>query len=183
MQEINTETVQNMVAQGEPFCQSAEFWVAVAFIIVVAALLIPLKRAAAGLVEKRISRIKNELQEAENLKFEAQKLYAGYERKVAGIDMEVAEILSEQRDAIEETKEKKMHELDILLQRKENEVDGRIEQSFEQAGKEIQDIVSGRTDKILRKVISSKLTKSDYNQLIESSINSIKDISVAEWVA
>lgn len=176
MHGIDTETVQSVIEQGEPFYLSAEFWVAVAFIIVVTAMVVPLKKAFFGLIDKRISRIKNELQEAENLKFEAQKLYADYERKVSGIDKEVAEILSVQKEVVAETKEKKMHELDIFLQRKESEVDGRINQAFNQAGKEIQNIISRRTDRILRSVISSKLTKSDYNRLIENSIKSIENI-------
>ena len=64
--------------------------------------------------------------------------------------------------------------LNLYLQRKSNEVDNRIEREFEQVGQEINNLISNRTEEILTSVISSKLTKSDYNHLIEKSINQIK---------
>ena len=95
-------------------------------------------------------------------------------------DAEVAGIVKEREDVIEETKEAKLRELNIFLQRKQNEVDSRIEQAFDQAGNEINAMVGARTAEILKSVISSKLTKSDYNRLIENSINNIKDVTLAE---
>ncbi len=165
MQEIHTEV----------FYLSGEFWVAVAFILVMAVLLKPLMKAGKNLITKRIIRIKRELQEAENLKLEAQKLYAEYERKFLNTDKEVSDIIKEQENAIEETRERKIRELNLYLQRKSNEVDNRIEQEFEQVGQEINNMISSRTEEILISVISSKLTKSDYNHLIERSITQIKN--------
>ncbi len=95
-------------------------------------------------------------------------------------DTEVAGIVKEREAVIEETKEAKLRELNIFLQRKQNEVDSRIEQAFDQAGNEINAMVGARTAEILKSVISSKLTKSDYNRLIENSINNIKDVTLAE---
>ncbi len=158
----------------EAFYQSGEFWVAIAFVLVITVLMKPLLKAGKNLITKRIIRIKRELQEAENLKLEAQRLYAEYERKFLNTDKEVAEIIKEQKNLIEETKEKKIRELNIYLQRKSNEVDNRIEQEFEQVEYEINNLISKRTEEILTSVISSKLTKSDYNHLIERSINQIK---------
>lgn len=158
----------------EAFYQSGEFWVAIAFVLVMSFLLKPLLKAGKNLITKRIIRIKRELQDAESLKLEAQKLYAEYERKFLNTDKEVADIIKEQENVIEETKEKKIRELNSYLQRKSNEVDNRIEQDFEQVGQEINNLISNRTEEILTTVISSKLTKSDYNHLIEKSISQIK---------
>lgn len=172
-QEISEhQTIQEIPT--EAFYQSGEFWVAIAFVLVMSALLKPLLKAGKNLITKRIIRIKRELQEAESLKLEAQKLYADYERKFLNTDKEVADIIKEQENVIEETKEKKIRELNLYLQRKSNEVDNRIEREFEQVGQEINNLISNRTEEILTSVISSKLTKSDYNHLIEKSINQIK---------
>ena len=54
------------------------------------------------------------------------------------------------------------------------------EREADQAGNEINAMVGARTAEILKSVISSKLTKSDYNRLIENSINNIKDVTLAE---
>lgn len=172
-QEISEQlTIQEIPT--EAFYQSGEFWVAIAFILVMSVLLRPLLKAGKNLITRRIIRIKRELQDAESLKLEAQKLYAEYERKFLNTDKEVAEIIKEQENVIEETKEKKIRELNLYLQRKSNEVDNRIEQEFEQVSQEINNLISNRTEEILTSVISSKLTKSDYNHLIEKSINQIK---------
>lgn len=173
----NQEISEQLATQelpAEAFYQSGEFWVAVAFVLVMTVLMKPLLKAGKNLITKRIIRIKRELQEAENLKLEAQKLYAEYERKFLNTDKEVADIIKEQENVIEETKERKVRELNLYLQRKSNEVDNRIEQEFEQVGQEINNLISNRTEEILISVISSKLTKSDYNHLIEKSINQIK---------
>ena len=172
--------VQSAVAEvemhEEVFYQSAEFWVGIAFVLIVILLLKPVTRFFSGLITKRISRIKHELEEAENLKLEAQKLYPDYERKFAETDKEIARIVAERENIINETKEKKIAELNIFLQRKQNEADSRIEQEFEQAGKELNALIGNRTIEILKQAISLKLTKADYSRLIDDSINNIKNI-------
>ena len=176
--EVNQEIAKALATQKvheEVFYQSAEFWVAMAFCLVMAALLKPLLKAGKNLITKRIIRIKRELQEAENLKLEAQKLYAEYERKFINTDKEVADIVKEQENAIEEIKEKKEREMNLYLQRKSSEVDSRIEQELEQVEEEINHLISDKTATILTEVISSKLTKSDYNHLIDKSIGQIKE--------
>ncbi len=172
--------MQSAVAEAEIheelFYQSAEFWVAIAFVLIVIMLIKPIVRVFSGLITKRISRIKTELEEAENLKLEAQKLYADYERKLAETDKEIAQIISERENIINETREKKIAELNIFLQRKQNEANSKIEQEFEQASKELNALISKRTIEILKQTISLKLTKTDYSHLIDSSINNIKNI-------
>ena len=178
LQTAVNETTAGIAGHEELFYQSAEFWVAVAFVVIIALLFRPVTKVISGMIAKRIIRIRKELQDAENLKLQAQKLYAEYERKFMNTDTEVAGIVKEREAVIEETKEAKLRELNIFLQR--NEVDSRIEQAFDQAGNEINAMVGARTAEILKSVISSKLTKSDYNRLIENSINNIKDVTLAE---
>ena len=180
LQTAVNETTARIAGHEELFYQSAEFWVAVAFVVIIALLFRTVTKVISGMIAKRIIRIRKELQDAENLKLQAQKLYAEYERKFMNTDAEVAGIVKEREAVIEETKEAKLRELNIFLQRKQNEVDSRIEQAFDQAGNEINAMVGARTAEILKSVISSKLTKSDYNHLIENSINNIKDVTLAE---
>ena len=179
LQTAVNETTAGIAGHEELFYQSAEFWVAVAFVVIIALLFRPVTKVISGMIAKRIIRIRKE-QDAESLKLQAQKLYAEYERKFMNTDTEVAGIVKEREAVIEETKEAKLRELNIFLQRKQNEVDSRIEQAFDQAGNEINAMVGARTAEILKSVISSKLTKSDYNRLIENSINNIKDVTLAE---
>ena len=171
----NAETVVETSAHGGAFYLDPAFWVGTAFVMVIVGLYKPVHKAIMELIEKRITRIKNEFKEAEDLKLEAQKLYAEYERKYNNVAEEVASIVAEQNEVIEETKESKIKELNKLLTQKQKELDGKIELAFSKVNSEINTLVSNRTMDILQQTISSKLTKSDYNRLIETSIKNIEE--------
>lgn len=166
-------------AEGsEIFYHSAEFWVSVAFIVVIALLFVPISRVVRNLIQQRITRIRTELQEAEVLKTDAQKLYADYERKFANIDKEVADIVASQQEVIAKTKEKKTLELKQSLQHKQNETEARLEQSFEQAKAEINTLICNNAFRILTKAIRKNLKKTDYNKLIDASITNIGKMDI-----
>lgn len=179
--EAAVKTMENSVTgHSEIFYQSAEFWVGTAFVLVVALLFSPIAKAVNGLIKKRISRIKNELAEAENLKLDAQKLYADYERKFRNADNEVAEIIAREEQTIAENKERKTRELNAMLKQKQLEADAKIELAYEQANAEINTLVAANAIGMLKKAISSKLTKADYNKLIENSIANIKKLDIGQ---
>lgn len=163
---------------GEIFYQSAEFWVSIAFVVVIAMLFVPISRVVRNLIQQRITRIRTELQEAEVLKTDAQKLYADYERKFANIDKEIADIVASQQEVIAKTKEKKTLELKQSLQHKQNETEARLEQSFEQAKAEINTLICNNAFKILTKAIKKNLKKTDYNKLIDASITNIGKMDI-----
>ena len=73
-----TDIIATAAEGSEIFYYSAEFWVSVAFIVVIALLFVPISRVVRNLIQQRITRIRTELQEAEVLKTDAQKLYADY---------------------------------------------------------------------------------------------------------
>ncbi len=68
--------------------QDPAFWASVAFIIFIAATAKPISRLAVAGLDKRADKIRDDLEEAEQLRQQAQDLLAGYQRK--------------QRDAIDE---------------------------------------------------------------------------------
>lgn len=170
-----TETV---VEHEEVFYQSAEFWVSVVFVLVVGILFMPAVRLIKNMTRQRIERIKGELSDAENLQIDAQKLYADYERKFINAEKETEEIIVNQQNFISQMKENKFNELDQLLNRKQNEVNARIELASEQLKTEINTKICQKALNILYQVIKSKLTKNDYNKLIDDSIKNIKKIEI-----
>ncbi len=170
-------TANELNGHEEVFYQSAEFWVGVAFVLVVGALFSPIFKVIKSQAEKRIARIKTELQEAEDLKLDAQKLYAEYERKLLNTDNEVAAIVAEENSAITEVKERRLHDLNILLNQKQREADAKIEIAFERANNEINMLVSQKTMDILQNVITQKLTRENQAKLIDNAIKNIGKIS------
>ena len=160
----------------EAFYQSAEFWVGFSFILVVGLLYSPLFKVIKELISKRITRIKTELQEAENLKLDAQKLYAEYERKFINMDNEVNEIIINQKNLIEQTKEKKLKELNNILKRRQLETQARIDQEFNQVQQEINEAISYKALSLIEESIQTKLSSAERMKLIDNSIKSINDM-------
>ena len=79
---IETTTVE-LDGHHEAFYQGAEFWVAMAFVLVVAALARPIGKTVVALLKKRIACIISRLEEASTLQEDAQKLLAEYEKKIS----------------------------------------------------------------------------------------------------
>ena len=90
---IIDNTAAELDGHHEVFYQSAEFWVAMAFVLVVAALARPIGRTVVALLKKRIARIIARIREASALQEDAQKLLADYEKKFLNAESEAAAIL------------------------------------------------------------------------------------------
>lgn len=167
------EAVEHVTEHEEVFYLSAEFWVSVAFILTIIAIIKPALKVINNLINGRINRIKNELNKAEILKHDAQKLYSDYERKLFNLDNEINDIINEERLIISEDKEKKTRELDAILRKKQVEIDGKIELMYEQTKTEINKLIADKTFTIIEAIIKKKITKSIHNKLIDKTINNI----------
>ncbi len=174
---VSNEVVE---AHNEPFYLSAEFWVGVSFVLVMGVIYKPALKAIKTLITNRIARIKQEFQDAEELKLDAQKVYAEYERKLLNVEKEVDDIIKEESIIIEETKERKIKELNSLLNQKQKEVDGKIELSLEKVKKEINSLIINKSIYALQSIFKSKLTKKEYSSLIDKSLSNISKIDIKQ---
>lgn len=173
----NEESIE-VSHSDEAFYLNAEFWVGVAFVLVVALIYKPAVRIINNLITKRIDRIKNEFQEAETLKLDAQKTYAEYERKLENVEKEVQDIVEGERLVIEELKEQKIKELNRKLNQKQKEFDGKVSISLENINKEINGLIINKSMDILKDAFKLKLTKANYNSLIDKSILNLSKINI-----
>lgn len=178
MNEVADIAIAQAMEHEEMFYQGAEFWVGVVFVLVVGFLFPLAKKAISTAIRQRITRIQKQLQDAENLKLDAQKLYAEYERKFVNTDNEVAEIIANQKEIIEQTKQKKIQELNQLLRQKQNEAESKIEQEFSVAYAEVNTLIYRKTLNILHQVIQFRLTSEDYQKLIDNSIDNIEKMEI-----
>jgi F0F1-type ATP synthase membrane subunit b/b' len=178
VEEILPETSMLPTEAGEAFYMNAEFWVTIAFILVVMFLFSPIAKVIKNLIHKRIERIKQELADAESTKLEAQKLYAATERQIANIDKEIKDIIANKNYLMEEQKNKNLRELDNVLQRKKMDLNIQIEQLSQQLEQEINQIIYKKTSMLIDEIISAKLTKKDYSYLIDNSIENIKKMQI-----
>ena len=169
--------IENTAAQlhghEEIFYQSAEFWVGVAFVLVVLLLAGPIGRLVRSMLNKRIDNITKRIHDAAELRDEAQKLLADYEKKFLNADKEAQAILNKSQKEIEYFKKENLAKLEEEMKIKEKEAEDRITASKEKAAREISDLTSELTIKTVKAAIVKNLDAKTQNKLIDDSISLI----------
>ena len=178
------QNVSNMIGQttgeieehAEAFYMGAEFWVAAAFVLVVAALAKPIGKTIALMLKKRISNIINRIDEASQLQVDAQKLLAEYQRKFLNAQAEADEILKKSQKEVEYFKTESLSKLEQEMKVKTSEADERLKSAKEKASQEITSLTSELTIEVVKQTIYKKLGKSEKSKLIDNSITLLDKI-------
>ena len=177
LETLSNETIDT--THVEPFFYlNPEFWVGVAFVLVVILIYKPAYRIIKDKINARINRIKSEFQKAETLKLDAQSAYAKYERKLLNVEKEIGEIIKREELVIDELKEQKIKDLNLKLKQKQKEYDGKINLAIENTQKEVNVLIINKSIDILNDTFKSKLTKANYNNLIDKSISNLSNLSI-----
>lgn len=170
---IIENTAEQLHGHEEIFYQSAEFWVGVAFVLVVLLLAGPIGRLVRSMLNKRIDSITKRIHDAAELRDEAQKLLADYEKKFLNADKEAQAILNKSQKEIEYFKKENLAKLEEEMKIKEKEAEDRIIASKEKAAREISDLTSELTIKTVKAAIVKNLDAKTQNKLIDDSISLI----------
>lgn len=133
---------------------SPEFWVAVAFFIVVAAVFKPVSRVALAGLDARSARIRQQLEEAQNLREEAQKTLAEYQRMQRDAVRETEEILEHAKKEAAQLAERSKHDLEEQLRRRQEQAMEKIAQAEASALQEVRnqavDVAVAATARLLQ---------------------------------
>ena len=170
---IIENTAEQLRGHEEIFYQCAEFWVGVAFVLVVLLLAGPIGRLVRSMLNKRIDNITKRIHDAAELRDEAQKLLADYEKKFLNADKEAQAILNKSQKEIEYFKKENLAKLEEEMKIKEKEAEDRITASKEKAAREISDLTSELTIKTVKAAIVKNLDAKTQNKLIDDSISLI----------
>lgn len=173
------ENVSNMIGQTadkidghhEPFYMGAEFWVAMAFVLVVIGLSRPIGKLIVAMLRKRISGIICRLDEAAQLQEDAQKLLSEYERKFLNAKTEAETILKKAQKEVEYFKTESLSKLEQDMKLKEKETEERLNSAKEKATQEITSLTSSLTIEIVKQALSQKLDDQEKSKLIDKSID------------
>lgn len=178
----NVANVIESTAQGlggheaEPFYQSAEFWVAVSFVLVVAALMRPVGRIAYKMLRKRRNLIAKRIEDAANVHADAQKMLAEYERKYRQAKSEANEILNRAEREIALLKKDKLSKLESDMANREREAKARIAATQDEAVQEITAQTAELTIRTVKEVLSRELDAAEQDRLIDNSISLLAKI-------
>lgn len=166
-------TAQEIGGHEEVFYQSAEFWVAMSFVLVVVGLARPIGKVLHSLLQKRGENIAERISSAATLKEDAQKLLAQYEKKYREAEQEAQEILSRSEKEINFFKKESMSKLEAEMANKECDAKARIAAAQDKAVKEISAMTSEVTIKAVKDVLRRQLTEKEIDRLIDESIDII----------
>lgn len=167
---IIDNTAAELDGHHEVFYQSAEFWVAMAFVLVVAALARPIGRTVVALLKKRIARIIARIREASALQEDAQKLLADYEKKFLNAESEAAAILKKAEKEVDYFKTESLSKLEQDMRQKEKDAEDRLTSAKEKASQEIASLTSELTIKAVKKAVTKHLDNAAQSKLIDNSI-------------
>ena len=176
---INTleTTAGEISGHGEVFYLSAEFWVAVSFLLVVVGLARPIGKVMYAMLKKRGQSIAERIDEAAELQEDAQKLLASYERKYRQAKQEAQEILNRSEREINLLKKEKLAKLENDMNNLEREAKSRIAAAQEDAVSEIAIQTAEKTINAVRKVLRDGLDAKAQDKLIEDSINLVAKLN------
>ena len=159
---------------SEPFYLSAEFWVAMSFVLKVVVLFGPVGKMFVKGMKNRGKAISKRIADAVNLKEEAQRMLADYERKLRGAEKEAKEILVRSEREIEMVKKEALAKLDAELSAKEAEAEIRLKTAEEKASKEIASKTADVTLAVVRAILKDSLDDKALDQLIDRSIDDLQ---------
>ena len=152
---------------------SPEFWVAVAFVILLAMGLYWGLRPILGMLDQRSARIRKQIDEAQQLREEAQRTLAEYKRRQRDAAKEAEEIVEHAKEEAKRLRERAETDIERQLERREQMTIEKIEQAEQQALQEVREqaveVAVAATARLLRE----NLGKDKQSALVDEAIEDI----------
>ncbi|KAF0142469.1 MAG: F-type H+-transporting ATPase subunit b [Rhodospirillaceae bacterium] len=152
------------------FYASAEFWVAVAFAVVVGGAFKRVVRGIGAALDMRAEKIKAKLDEARRLREEAQHLLAEYQRKQRDAMREAETIVARAQAEAARQKKESLAELEEATRRREAQALSRIAQAEAQAIAEVRNLAIDIAVAATRRLMAENLDPKRAGALVDQAI-------------
>ena len=149
------------------------FWVLISFVIFT---IVAYKYGRATVLAKldgKIDSIRTELTEAERLRVDAQELLAEYQRKHKDAMSESAKIIAEAKKNAEEIKSKSENDLKALMERREAQLQDKLNRIEDNAMQEIQSYTAQIAVSAARNIIEKNMNTSADKAIISNIMNDV----------
>lgn len=172
---LTTETqVPEHTQESElPPYLEAEFWVGMAFVLVVVSIIKPVWRALKGVLEKNISTVVDNINNAAKLRDDAQALLADYEHRCADLDKRLSDINGQTEKNIASYRQAELAKLQNELYKREKEVVERINRATEQAKNDINSSISKYSVALVTKAVKKYLSPAEQSAMIDAAIQDL----------
>ena len=154
---------------------SAEFWVFIAFLILVGAGFKKVSAALTGGLDARAARIKSHLDEAEKLREDAQSLLAEYQRKQHAVVDEAAGIVAHAKAEAERIREQAQADLEQALKRREQQALEKIAQAEADALSAVRNQAVDLAMAASRRLLADNLDEARAARLVDEAIKDLPD--------
>ena len=159
--------------EAEVFYASPEFWVSMAFVIVVASFAKPIAKILKKVTSERAQKISDKIDDARRLKDEASDLLAEYERRFKNADSEAAAIVAKAKENAARLKKEAEEAMNLALAKKEEEAFAKIKSAEAGASEEIRTRVIDASTKTTVAVISGALKNKVTAEMLSASLKEL----------
>lgn len=160
---------------AEAFYDAPEFWVLVAFVITVAAIIRPFLRFVTTALDKRSQSIAERIEEAQRLREEAQDLLASYQRKQRDAVKEAEDIVDHARRETERMGGRATADLEKAVERREQMALERIAQAEAKAVAEVRSEAIDIALEATRRLLDQNLADKKADALVNDAIKELPD--------
>ena len=153
----------------------AAFWVAISFFIFLGILIyFKIPQKVKSVLNENISKIKNQINEAEKLKEEAKNILSENEKKISNSKAEVKSMINKANEDSEKNIIKTNEEFHNLMDNRKKNAEERIKQMKNQALKDIKNASVKIAIKSVENLLKNSIDKSKLDKIYLSSIEETK---------
>ena len=153
-----------------------QFWVAVSFILFIAAIFNPVRKILTSSLDAQIKDIKNKIDEVENLKNEAQKALDELRERESKVEKEIQNLKLESEKRIAELKDISATKLTDQIEKRKILAENKIEQLVRDTNNSIKNYISSVAIEATRNILFQNLSKDKKSALIEESITEFNSV-------
>ena len=153
----------------------ATFWVTISFLLFLGILIyFKIPQKIKEILETNISKIKNQINEAEKLKEDAKNILTEHEKKISNSKNEVKEMIERANEEAEKNAIRISKDFQNLMENRKKNAQDRIAQLKNQAEKDIKNASVKIAIESVEKLIKNSLDKSKLDKIYTSSIEETK---------
>ncbi len=160
---------------GEAFYEAPEFWVALAFVVVVAGIFKPVAGRIGAALDDRAETLKTQIDEAARLREEAQELLASYERKQRDAVKQAEEIVERARKEADRLGKRATEDLEKALKRRQQLALQRFAWAEVEALDEVRGVAVDVALDATRRLLAEKVSGKRADAMIDAAIKELPD--------
>ena len=153
-----------------------QFWVAVSFILFIAAIFNPVRKILTSSLDAQISDIKNKIDEVENIKNEAQKALDELKDRETKVEKEIENLKLESEKRIADLKNISTKKLMDQIEKRKVLAENKIDQLIRDTNNSLKNYISSVAIEATRNILLQNLSKDKKSELIEESITEFNSV-------